>query len=315
MEKSTEPRQILVEEVDPLDSYVDEIVDGPEGEPSDEAEAKEPTEPKEEEAEEVEEAESTETEEPEYLEFKYKGQKVKKSLDEVLDLAEKGMGADLKFQEAAEIRKATEREAARLHELANFQQATQQEHTMLAAMDMQLKQYNEIDWAGYVDQDPITAQKEWQKFQMLERQRDRLSSDLGNRYAYLQQQQTEGARRKIAEGLQQLQNELGTEWNEETKKAILTTGTSKYGFSDEELATVADPRMVKVLLDAHKWQQLQSSKVQTLKKVSEAPKMAKPGSKPVGDQTQRKTLQKMLKSTNRLSREKAAMGLLDDFIK
>lgn len=314
MEKATELRPVVVEEVDPLDAYVDDIVDGPDEEPKEEP-AAEVDEDKTDEAPEDEETTEEPEDEPEYLEFKYKGQKVKKSLDEVLDLAEKGMGADFKFQEAAEMRKVAEQKEQQLQQMVQFHQQTQNEHVQLAAMDLQLKQYQDVDWNAYVDQDPISAQKDWQKFQMLEKQRDRVAYDLNARFAQMNQQRTAEYQQKVAEGLQTLQNELGKDWNKETQTALMQMGQDVYGFSKEELDSVIDTRMVKVLLDANKWQKLQSSKVQTMKKITDAPKLAKPGTKQgVTENPQRTKLKKMLKSGRKGDRESAAFGLLDEFI-
>jgi hypothetical protein len=315
----TELRQVMVEEVDPLDAYVDEILgDEPES-GTDDAKAEGAQEDGETETEELEAAddteESTEEAEPEYLEFKYNGQKVKKSIDEVLDLAEKGMGADLKFREAADMRKAVEAQAQQLQVKAQLQQATQAEQVQLAALDMQLAQYSNVDWNAFVDQDHLEAQKQWQKFQLLDGLRKKLASDVDARMAQIQTLEAQRINQLQAQGTQALQNELGKDWNPQTIDALIDTGSSVYGFTDEELKSILDPRMVKVLLDAHKWQQLQSSKVQTNKKVSEAPKLAKPGSKPVPENSRRKQLQKMLKSSNRSNREKAAYALMDDFVR
>lgn len=68
-------------------------------------------------------------------------------------------------------------------------------------------------------------------------------------------------------------------WGAEMVQAISATGKSEYGFTQEELNTLSDPRMIKVLVDAHKYRQLQAAKPAIKNKVVSAPKMMKPGAK------------------------------------
>jgi len=300
----------LIVEADPLDAIVDEIM----GEP--EAETPEP-EASEIEAKQDEETETPEAEpETEYLEFKYRGQKVKKSLEEVLDLAEKGMGADLKFQEAAEMRKAIEADRQFLQQQAQFQDQFRTEIAQIAAMDMQIGRYKEVDWSAYTDQDPVEATKAWQRYQILQQQRGEMAQGLTLKQQQMQNAWQQQAQQGLADAARQLENEFGKEWNAETRTA-LKENAKGYGFNDQELGQISDPRIVRVLMDAYRWRNLQSGKPAVNRKLADAPKLAKPGSKPPsGDTGRKQQLQKMLKSsTVRSTREKAAMALLDDFVR
>jgi hypothetical protein len=302
----------LIVEADPLDAIVDEIIGETEAEtPEPDTGEIEATE-----GEETETPEAQDEPEAEFLEFKYRGQKVKKSLDEVLDLAEKGMGADLKFQEAAEMRKAVEADRQFLQQQAQFQEQFRTEIAQIAAMDMQLGRYKEVDWSAYTDQDPVEATKAWQRYQILQQQRGEMAQGLNLKQQHMQAAWAQQANQSLAEAARQLENEFGKEWNPETR-AALKENAKAYGFNDEELGQVSDPRIVRVLMDAYRWRNLQSGKPAVNRKVADAPKLAKPGSKPQsGDSGRKQQLQKMLKSsTVRSTREKAAMALLDDFVK
>jgi hypothetical protein len=73
--------------------------------------------------------------------------------------------------------------------------------------------------------------------------------------------------------------------------------------------------MVKVLHDAYQWRQLQSKKPEVQKRVTQAPKSAKPGGKVDSADGNRKTLMKQLKSTKDVTkRERIASSLLDKFV-
>lgn len=72
-----------------------------------------------------------------------------------------------------------------------------------------------------------------------------------------------------------------------------------YGFSEQELAGLYDSRMVRVLNDARKWQNLQASKTAATKKAEGARPVVKPGSKarPVSKKKQRAQLRDKLRKT------------------
>lgn len=305
---------VIVEEVDafdPLDSIVDEILG--ETEP---VEAKpEPEEtPAEEETEEIEAQEADE--EPEYIELKHNGKPVKLKLEDVIEQAQKGFDYTQKTQEIADQRKQVEQYAQFIQQQAQFQQQFQGEIAQIAAMDMQLQRYKDVDWSNYTDQDPVEATKAWQRYQILQQQRGEMAQGLSARQVQMQREMQARATQSLTEAAQSLERELGKAWNAETRAALKETG-KEYGFNDDELAAIQDPRVVKVLYDAYKWRSMKSQNPAVQKKVSDAPKLAKPGAKPVqAENTQKKQLQKLLKSSNsRSKREAAAMALLDDFVR
>lgn len=55
------------------------------------------------------------------------------------------------------------------------------------------------------------------------------------------------------------------------KAKLRDTGRNVYGFSEEEISSIADARMVRVLDDARKWQDLQASKAKAAGKARNAP--------------------------------------------
>ena len=304
---------LVVDEVDafdPLDRIVDDILG--ESEPE-EVEAK-PLADEEINEEETEEVESED--EPDYIELKHNGKPVKLKLDEVIEHAQKGFDYTQKTQELADQRKQVEQYAQFVQQQAEFQKQFQAETAQIGAIDMQLQRFKEVDWSAYTDQDPVEATKAWQRYQLMQQQRGEMVQTLTQRQAQAQREMAQRTDKALAEAASQLENELGKAWNAETRKA-LKDNASTYGFSDEELSQIVDPRVVKVLFDAYKYRQLQSQKVSVNKKVSEAPKLAKPGGKPVQvESSKRNQLTKMLKSSSsRSTRESAAMALLDDFVR
>lgn len=92
-------------------------------------------------------------------------------------------------------------------------------------------------------------------------------------------------------------------WSNSLYESVLKTGTDHYGFKFEEVGNVTDPRMIKVLHDAHKYRELQKAKPLVDKKVAAVPKVVKPGSAERSDQTaqESKDLMKRLKSSGKIS--------------
>jgi hypothetical protein len=164
-----------------------------------------------------------------------------------------------------------------------------------------------------MDQDPIEASKGWQKFQMLKSQRDETATSIQQTQAKTQYMTQSQLQQQLAEGAKQLASEIKG-WSPELATALKTNGL-EYGFTDSELDQVYDPRMVKVLHDAYQWRQLQAKKPEVQKRVTAAPKSAKPTGKVDDAKQSRNALMNKLKSAkNTTTREKIASSLLDKFI-
>ena len=114
----------------------------------------------------------------------------------------------------------------------------------------------------------------------------------------MQAKQQELAQR-IEKGKEVLAKEIPN-WSRDTSQAIISTG-KEYGFTEDELSQVYDPRYVKVLHDAMQWRKLQSNP--TVKnKVSQAKPVVKPGAKDTKanvDNAQRKQLRDNLRKSGK----------------
>lgn len=74
--------------------------------------------------------------------------------------------------------------------------------------------------------------------------------------------------------------ELIPGWGEELQKSLFNAGIEHYGFSPEEMSSVIDPRVVRVIHDATQYQKMKTQKPLAEKRVAEAPRVLKPGAKP-----------------------------------
>ncbi len=233
--------------------------------------------------EEVEEDEDSVEEQPKSLKLKINGEELEKPLDEVIALAQQGLDYTKKTQEVAEQRKALEEYAQTVKvqeevfmQQVQLQQALIGDVAQLTAVDKQLAAFNDVNWQELSDNDFVEAQKLFFTYNQLQQQRGQLATELEAKAQQIQQTQSAKMQEKIAQGKEILAKEIPN-WSRETTQELMTFG-KEYGFSDDELGTIIDPRHVKVLHDAMQWRKLQKNSV-AKNKVSQAKPVVKPGAK------------------------------------
>lgn len=233
--------------------------------------------------EEVEEDEDSVEEQPKSLKLKINGEELEKPLDEVIALAQQGLDYTKKTQEVAEQRKALEEYAQTVKvqeevfmQQVQLQQALIGDVAQLTAVDKQLAAFNDVNWQELSDNDFVEAQKLFFTYNQLQQQRGQLATELEAKAQQIQQTQAAKMQEKIAQGKEILAKEIPN-WSRETTQELMTFG-KEYGFSDDELGTIIDPRHVKVLHDAMQWRKLQKNSV-AKNKVSQAKPVVKPGAK------------------------------------
>ncbi len=218
------------------------------------------------------------------LKLKHDGVEIEKPESEVITLAQQGFDYTQKTQKLAEERKYVETMAETIKEQEKaFQQQVQVQTALMSdvaelkAIDKQLGQYQNLNWQQLSDSDPVEAQKLFFVYNQLQVQRGQAIAALNGKKEELSKAQTEARAKQLQLGQQVLAKEIPG-WNEELAKNIAVTGR-EYGFSNEELSNLTDPRAVKLLHDASQWRKLQASKPTVDKKVATASPTVKPGAK------------------------------------
>jgi hypothetical protein len=270
--------QALEEQIDEQDpDEVDESESEESQETNDDSQDEEP------ETEEDDEPEDSENEQPKSLKLKVNGEELDKPIDEVIALAQQGLDYTKKTQEVAEQRKALEEYAQTVKvqeevfmQQVQLQQALIGDVAQLTAVDKQLAAFNDVNWQELSDNDFVEAQKLFFTYNQLQQQRGQLATELEAKAQQIQQTQAAKMQEKIAQGKEILAKEIPN-WSRETTQELMTFG-KEYGFSDDELGTIIDPRHVKVLHDAMQWRKLQKNSV-AKNKVSQAKPVVKPGAK------------------------------------
>lgn len=147
-----------------------------------------------------------------------------------------------KTQEVAEQRKAWEQERA---QQAESFEALKVEHATVTALEAQLKSYETIDWNAEFAADPDNARLHYDRYRLLQDQHLRAKSDLSEKEA----QRLESQRAQLATALEETGKVLARDikgWSPQLAQEIATTA-AEFGVTMEEMGTLADPRLWKVL--------------------------------------------------------------------
>ena len=259
-------------------SQILSLMDG--GEPS--QEQVEPVESEEMEAQEEESDEVEESEEVEELpvyRIKAAGEEKEVTLDELVKSYQLGADYTKKTQEVAEQRKAIEAERQAIEQSKQLRDSYAQRLNLveqfLASQNQaeDLDSLKDVDPIGYAVKVAEMSQREKQ-LAAVRMEQERLAQEQQADYAKQMQQRVADEAQKLAA--------LVPEYSDPEKGAVLRksvyeTAKGKLGFTDEELSQVYDSRHALTLYYATKYLELQNSKPQVTKKVSEAPKIMKAG--------------------------------------
>ena len=291
-----------------------------------EAEAEETVSDVEEDTEEVEETDEVEyeasdedddaeevEEQPQTFRVKAAGEEKDVTLDELMQGYQLGADYTKKTQELAELRKANEAEQRAIQESKQLRDTYAQR---LKALEEYLTQGNsQEDLAALKENDPIgyavKVAEQTEKREQIEAVRAEQ-----NRLAQQQQTEYQSAMSRFVQDEAQKLTKILPEFSDKTKGEQLRNEIRNYGktvgFTDDELAQVYDHRHVLTLHKAMMYDKLQKSKPTVKKKVAEAPKMAKAGTKiKEGNRdVQRKQMDRLRQS----GRKEDAAALFENFI-
>jgi len=233
---------------------------------------------------EVEEEDSEEEQPVKAIKLKVNGEEIEKPLDEIVALAQQGLDYTQKTQQVAEQRKELETlqeqiiaQQQELQQGAQLSGALVEDVAKITSLDQQLAQYQNVDWQRLSDSNVVEAQKLFFQYNQLQQERSNAVSQFEAKRQQALSQQQQIIADKVQKGREQLAKEIPN-WSQETTQEIVSVG-KEYGFTDNELNAIIDPRHVRVLHDAMQWRKLKSKNSVTKKKVASAKPVVKPGSK------------------------------------
>ena len=266
---------------DNSESVSEEVVEETLEASEEEVESEEQSEEETYEAEDSDEVEEeTEEEAPQKFTVKASGEEKEVTFDELVSGYQLGADYTKKTQELAENRKAVEAEAKAIIEAQQVRdtyaqrlQAVEQLLTMNDSPEdiASMKENDQIGWAIKVAE--MTEKKEQLEAVRAEQQRIAQQQQADRAQAMQRQIAQESA--KLAEVLPEFSDKAK---GEQLRSEIRNYGKT-VGFTDQELSQVYDSRHVLVLHKAAMYDKLQKSKPGVQKKVANAPKMIKSGTK------------------------------------
>ena len=232
---------------------------------------------------------------------KVDGEEIEVEIDELINGYQRTADYTKKSQALAEQRKAIEAERQHLEQVKQERQAYAQK---LQALDQFLSQQNkgenlevlkETDPIGYAVKVAERTERDKQ-LAVVRAEQNRIAQQ----QQADQQQALQNHIKSEAEKLNTLIPELSTPKGDEIRKQIREYAKTQ-GWSDKELSSVYDHRAVVTLYRAMKFEQLQKSKPEIQKKVSQAPKMLKSGtSAPPAQSSQDKQVMQRLRQTGKV---------------
>ncbi len=180
-----------------------------------------------------------------------------------------------KRQAAAEEEKAVKETAKTLQELSHIAQATHAKSAQILVLSQQLQQLEQVDLSTLADSDPAQAIRVQSAITRLQRELQGEQMGLQQLAAQERQKLQAEKQRRQAEMVAKAP-EVIPGFNEKVNQELLQTVT-ECGFSAQEVAELADVRMLKLINLARLGLQFQKqAKPAAMKKVAEAPRVVKP---------------------------------------
>lgn len=211
-------------------------------------------------------------EEPKYK-VTVNGQEMEVSLPELLKGYQLQSDYTQKTQKVAEERKAVEGEKEKLsREREEFVQNASSEMLLL---HRQIEADAKADWQALLDSDPVEYMRRKEAAEARRQQYFQLRHQSEQVVEALQQEQQEQQSAFVAEQREILKKEMPDYFGDEAKTAETKKQLREFmtgqGFTEAEIANVADARGVKLLINAMRYDQLQKAKVEEAKRVKPVP--------------------------------------------
>ena len=213
-----------------------------------------------------------------YYTVKIDGEEKNVSADELVKSYQLEQAAQKRMQEAAEVRKTSEAEAAALaQQREQYAQALQSLEAQLNTAENKPQEY----WDNLYSEDPMEYMRQRESY----RDRKEAAEKIKAEQVRVQQEQQQELMQQHQANLAQQQERLLEalpEWKDpdvamKEKQEIVTYAQRELGFTEQEVSNIADARGVLAIRKAYLYDQLMAQKPAAQKKVKKAPKVTKAG--------------------------------------
>lgn len=241
-------------------------------------------------------------------------EEIEVDLDELIKGYSRTSDYTKKTQTLAEQRKAVEAERAKIEEAARLRDTYAQR---LQLIEQMLAQQPEEDITALRDSDPIGYAVKMAEKMEREKQLAAVRAERESLQARQQAEQQERLKSHLsteAERLKAAIPDIADEVKGEVIRKEIKDFARSIGFSEQELAQVYDHRAVVTLYKAMQYDRLAKSKVQTQKRVNEAPKTLKPGVSQSQNDPESEAVKRQRKALKNTGRVRDAASLFERFI-
>jgi len=238
------------------------------------------------------------------------GEELEVSLDEALQGYQRQKAFTKRSQEAAEMRKAAEKEAAEAKQARDYY--AQQLEVVAQQISQTIPQ--EPDWVSLARE--VTAEE----YNAIRAEYDSRMTNL----AKVEQERQYVAQQQAAEQEEMLKKHLSAQksemleripaWKNDERRNEERISVINYarniGFSEEEVASATDARAIELLYKAMQWDNLQKKKPTAKKRTKQAPRMAKAGQPRTKNQDASRSRQQAISRLNKERSVDAAVSYL-----
>ena len=221
--------------------------------------------------EEPQEAQEQPAEDSEFEEIDLDGEKFKvppKLRDAVL----RQKDYTQKTQVLAEAQRQIQSQAQQIQMQRLFEERSKPISSELQKVEAQLEQYKALDWSS-MDTDTIVRAR--QAMDGLKEKSSELKQQLNSEFGQFQQAITQSRQEALAKGMEYLRRSI-PKFDSDTVATIRQTALSE-GFTDGEVESIADPRLVRVLWKASQFDALKAGQKSAVEAVKKAPPVIRPG--------------------------------------
>lgn len=204
-----------------------------------------------------------------------------KEVAEKVTKIQKRLEADYtrKTQEAAEMRKSAEQLQQRVQQDAAFNQQNTDLLVEWKSLDMQIKEYDEVDWAALAEQDIGAYSKHKEIRDNLRLQQQKVGQEFGNRQQFIESQKAEEHKKQLEYTIATVRKAIPTYDKATDDKAVQTAVKlgEKYGIKVDPqlLSQTRDPLVWIGLVELSKYMDIVDKRPATNKQVASAPKITK----------------------------------------
>lgn len=187
------------------------------------------------------------------LEEDLDGLKVRGKKEQIEKLkAERLMQADYtrKTQEVAEFKKQAEAERQSFETERQVHFQNMQEVATIRAIEMQLQNFNGVDWNALSDQDPVQAMKLDRQMRQLQAQREQCIASVTQRHQQYTQAQQQKAAMQLDGARKVLQREIPG-WGEELAGKLKSYALAN-GYTQAEVDAIRSPAMVRSIYQEYR---------------------------------------------------------------